>query len=97
MDSILEVRQLTKRFRDWEHFPPRSRTVLDGISRGIELTDRPTRYGQALRTAEKFALDAGAGRRVIHLISDFQKTGIASDEQDLLALPVPPHLPALPL
>ena len=56
--------------------------VQQQIDTGVELTDRPTRYGQALRTAEKYALDAGTGRKIVHLISDFQKTGNAADEQD---------------
>ena len=47
-----------------------------------ELTDQSTRYGQALRAAEKFTLDAGTAKRVIHLITDFQKSGWASEEQD---------------
>jgi hypothetical protein len=47
-----------------------------------ELTDQSTRYGQALRAAETFTLDAGTARRVIHLITDFQKSGWASEEQD---------------
>jgi hypothetical protein len=48
----------------------------------MKLSDQSTRYGQALRAAEKFALDAGTGRRVIHLISDFQKNGFLADDQD---------------
>ena len=52
------------------------------IESGAELTDQPTRYGQALRAAEKLALDAGAGRRIVHLISDFQKNGWANEEQE---------------
>jgi len=56
--------------------------VLDQLEKGVELTDRSTRYSQALRIAEKSALDAGTGRRVIHLISDFQKSGWATDDQD---------------
>ncbi len=56
--------------------------VLDAIDKMSELTDRPTRYGQALKIAEKSALDAGADRQVIHLISDFQKSGWAAEEHD---------------
>ncbi len=56
--------------------------VLDSIDRDTQLTDRPTRYEQALKIAEKSALDAGAGKRIIHLISDFQKSGWATDEHD---------------
>jgi hypothetical protein len=57
-------------------------SVLDQINSGTKLTDRPTRYSQALRIAEKSALDAGTGRRIIHLISDFQKSGWATDDRD---------------
>jgi hypothetical protein len=49
---------------------------------GIELTDQSTQYGQALRAAEKFALDAGTARRVIYLISDFQQNGWTAEDQD---------------
>lgn len=56
--------------------------VLDAIDKLTELTDRPTRYGQALKIAEKAVLDSGAGKHVIHLISDFQKSGWATDEHD---------------
>jgi hypothetical protein len=48
----------------------------------LELSDQATRYGQALRAAEKFALDAGTGKRIIHLISDFQKNGWMTEDQD---------------
>jgi hypothetical protein len=53
-----------------------------GQIESMELSDRSTRYGQALRTAEKFALDAGTGKRIIHLISDFQKNGRTGEDQD---------------
>jgi len=56
--------------------------VQDLLRSNTSLTDRTTRYGQALKIAEKSALDAGAGRRVVHLISDFQKSGWATDEHD---------------
>jgi hypothetical protein len=56
--------------------------VLDAIERVTQLTDRPTRYGQALKIAEKSALDSGAGKYVVHLISDFQKSGWATEEHD---------------
>jgi hypothetical protein len=56
--------------------------VLDVIDKGTEPTDRPTRYGQALKIAEKAALDAGADKHVLHLISDFQKSGWATEEHD---------------
>jgi hypothetical protein len=47
----------------------------------LEPTDQPTRYGQALKSAERIALDAGTGKRVIYLISDFQRNGWASEER----------------
>ncbi len=56
--------------------------VLDLLPSATALTDRTTRYGQALKIAEKSALDAGAGRRIIHLISDFQNSGWATDDHD---------------
>jgi hypothetical protein len=66
-----------------------SRTQLgndpsDALSQinSLELSDRSTRFGQALRTAEKFALEAGTGKRTIHLISDFQKNGWTAEDQD---------------
>lgn len=48
----------------------------------LQLSDQSTRFGQALRTAEKFAFDAGTGKRIIHLISDFQKNGWMTEDQD---------------
>jgi len=56
--------------------------ALAQIESGVGLTDQPTRYGQALKTAERLALDAGAGKRILHLISDFQKNGWANEEQE---------------
>lgn len=56
--------------------------VLALIERGIELTDRPTRFEQALRTGEQLAMDPGTGKRIIHLISDFQKNGRTAEERD---------------
>jgi hypothetical protein len=44
--------------------------------------DHPTRYAQALKAAEQILTNATTGKRVICLISDFQKTGWASDEQE---------------
>ncbi|MBU1356564.1 MAG: ABC transporter ATP-binding protein [Candidatus Edwardsbacteria bacterium] len=32
MENILEIDRLTKRFTDWEHFSPKSKTILDRIS-----------------------------------------------------------------
>ncbi len=60
-----------------------SSDALRQIESGLKLSDQPTRYAQALKTAEKIALEAQAGRRIIHLISDFQKNGWAAEEQDL--------------
>ena len=48
----------------------------------LELSDQATRYGQALRAAEKFALEAGTEKRIIHLVSDFQKNGWMAEDQD---------------
>jgi hypothetical protein len=59
-----------------------SSEALDRVKSGVELSDQPTRYAQALRAAEKFAIDSGTGKRIIHLISDFQKSGWAAEEQD---------------
>lgn len=56
--------------------------ALGQIEHGVELSDRPTRYGQALKIAERFALDAGTGKRIIHLISDFQKNGEAGEDEN---------------
>jgi uncharacterized membrane protein len=50
--------------------------------REAKLSDQPTRYGQALRAAEKIAMDAGTSRQVIHIISDFQRSGWAAEERD---------------
>jgi len=71
-------------FSDTALGPARLTTASEALSRieAIEPTDRPTRYGQALRAAEKLALDAGTGKRIVHLISDFQKNGWTSDDQD---------------
>ena len=46
-----------------------------------EVTDRATRYGQALRMAERVALDAAAAHRIIYLVTDFQRSGLAAEEQ----------------
>jgi hypothetical protein len=54
--------------------------VLEQIQKGVELTDRPTLYGQALKSAEKFALDAGTGKRIVYLITDLQKSGRAAED-----------------
>ncbi len=56
--------------------------VLSQIEDGVALTDHTTHYAQALKAAEQFALDAGTGKRIIHLISDFQKSGWAAEERD---------------
>jgi hypothetical protein len=52
------------------------------LDSGVVLTDRPTKYGQALKVAEKLALDAGADKQRIHLISDFQKSAVAAEEHE---------------
>jgi hypothetical protein len=57
-----------------------SSIVLRQIGNSKGPGDRQTRYTQALRTAEKIAQEAGTGKRVIHLISDFQKNGLTADE-----------------
>jgi hypothetical protein len=59
-----------------------SAEALAQIENGVKLSDRLTRYAQALKIAERFALDSGAGKRIIHLISDFQKNGWAAEEQE---------------
>jgi hypothetical protein len=56
--------------------------ALGQVEHGVELSDRPTRYGQALKIAEKLALDAGTGQRIIHLLSDFQKNGETGEDQN---------------
>jgi hypothetical protein len=71
-DRTLTRTSLTNDFED----------ALGQLEHGVEISDRPTRYGQALRIAEKVALDAGTKRRTIHLISDFQKNGEAGADQD---------------
>lgn len=70
-DRTVASTQLTNDFSD----------ALDRIE-SMELSDRSTRYGQALRAAEKVALDAGTGKRIIHLISDFQKNGWMAEDRD---------------
>ncbi len=56
--------------------------ILAYLEKATEPSDRSTRYAQVLRAAERLALDSGTARRTIHLISDFQKTGMAADEQN---------------
>jgi hypothetical protein len=48
----------------------------------VQISDRPTRYAQALKAAEQILANATSGRRIVSLISDFQKTGWAADEQE---------------
>ncbi len=68
--------------------PARDKALLkEEIEKRIEPTDRSTRYIPALKAAEKTALDSGAGRRVIHLISDFQKNGWQAGEEELSLAP----------
>jgi hypothetical protein len=59
-----------------------SSRALAEIEDGMKLTDQATHYGQALKAAERIALDAGTGRRVIHWISDFQKNGWAAEDRE---------------
>jgi hypothetical protein len=56
--------------------------ALMQIEKGAQPGDGQTRYGQALKIAERLAVDAGTGKRIIHLISDFQKNGWAAEEQE---------------
>lgn len=56
--------------------------ALAQIEAGIELSDRSTRYGQALNAAGKLASEAGAGRRIVYLVSDFQKNGYGAEERE---------------
>jgi hypothetical protein len=56
--------------------------VLNVLESETALTDRPTRYSQALKIAEKAALDSGGDKHILYLISDFQKSGWATDEHD---------------
>ncbi|MBN2243249.1 MAG: BatA domain-containing protein [Acidobacteria bacterium] len=55
--------------------------ALEGIKNIAEPGSRPTRYVQALKAAEKIALESGAAKRVIHLISDFQRNGWTDEER----------------
>lgn len=57
-----------------------SSIVLSQIENSLDPGDLPTRYIQVLRAAEKIAQDAGTGKRIIHLISDFQKNGLTIDD-----------------
>ncbi len=57
--------------------------ALVQIRDGIELTDRSTLYGQALKAAEGIAVHAGTEKSVIYLISDFQKNAWEPDNQEL--------------
>lgn len=58
-------------------------SILKAIDGATSLTDRSTRYGQALKAAEQSVMEAGTARRIIHLISDFQKNGWSAAEQDI--------------
>ncbi len=61
--------------------------ALAQIEHAVQLSDRSTRYAQALRIAEKLALDAGTGKRIIHLISDFQKNGETGEKESFRLSP----------
>ncbi len=54
--------------------------ILALVEGDVRLTDRATRYGQALSAASQLLPGAGASRKTIHLISDFQKSGWAAEE-----------------
>ncbi|MBN1569140.1 MAG: BatA domain-containing protein [Acidobacteria bacterium] len=56
--------------------------ALSQVESGIPLSDRATRYEPALRAAAKLASEAGTGRRIIYLISDFQKSGYEAEERE---------------
>jgi hypothetical protein len=60
-------------------------SVLAAIEHAAEPGDQSTRYSQALRVAERTALESGNENRIIHLISDFQKNGW-KDEGDAFRL-----------
>ena len=56
--------------------------AVPGPINAVAVTDHATRYGQALRVAEKVALEAAAARRTIYLVTDFQKSGLSADDRD---------------
>jgi len=56
--------------------------ALAHIKHDVQPGDGQTRYGQALKIAERLALDAGTGKRIIYLLSDFQKNGWAAEEEE---------------
>ncbi|MBN2321571.1 MAG: BatA domain-containing protein [Acidobacteria bacterium] len=56
--------------------------VLEEIEDIPDPGDRPTGYVQALRAAEEIAREAATAERVIHLISDFQKTGWTDEARE---------------
>lgn len=64
------------------------RQAIPGALAGLPgPSDRRTRFAQGLRAAQQAAYEAKGGRRIIHLISDFQKSGWTSDEQDFHLAP----------
>jgi uncharacterized membrane protein len=57
-------------------------TVLSEIQNASAPGDQATRYAQALAVAEGIARKAGTEKRIIHLISDFQKTAWTNEERE---------------
>jgi uncharacterized membrane protein len=57
-------------------------TILSEIKNALEPGDQATRYTQALRVAEGIARKGGTDKRIIHLISDFQKTAWTNEERE---------------
>ena len=55
--------------------------ALAEIEDGVKLTDEATNYGQALKTAERIALDSVTGKGILHWISDFQRNGWAAEDR----------------
>ncbi len=55
--------------------------ILGQINTQLELSDHSTRYGQALKLAERVALEGKGSERVLYLISDFQSNGWTTEEQ----------------
>jgi hypothetical protein len=57
-------------------------TVLNAIKNAAEPGYQSTRYAQALRLAEETARKGGTEKRIIHLISDFQKSAWTDEERE---------------
>ena len=56
--------------------------ILNEIKNAQAPGDQSTRYAQALRVAEEIARKAGTEKRIIHLISDFQKNSWTDEERE---------------